>query len=199
MLEMAETLDHEPAVRRTGVCPRGAQVRAMAGTKRNPLSSRKPKWAPSSAVFFYPGPHMVEPVLDSGLVPFSGSILGFLATPSQAMHQLPDIGKGIANPERLADHTPDPLQGPHVRRIPRLHGSFVQDAQELPLLPRTQQGGAPRRRSRPESLCAAFTKRLVPADNRAQRGTCTKGHSPIGVAGLQEADGEQTPLLEAPR
>lgn len=199
MLEMAETLDHDPAVRRIGVCPRGAQVRAMVGTSKNPVSSRKPKWAPSTAVFFYPGPHMLKPVLDRGLVPFSRSIVGFLATPSQAMHQFPDIGKGIADPELLADHAPDPLQRPHVCWIPCLQGPLVQDAQELLFLTHTQQGRASGGRSRTEPFCAARTEYLVPTDDRAQRGTCTKGHSPIGVASLQEADGEQTPLLEAPR
>ena len=50
--EIAETFVQLPAVVRTGVCPRGAHVRAIVGTSKNPLSSRKPKWAPSSTVFF---------------------------------------------------------------------------------------------------------------------------------------------------
>jgi len=199
MLEIAETFDHDPAVRRMGVWPRGAQVRTMAGTRRKPDSSRKPKWAPSSAVFFYPGPHVLEPELDGGVVALPGPIVGLLATPPQAMHQLPDIDKRVADAKFLADDAPDPLQRPHVRWIPSGKRSLLQDAQELLFLPRTQQGGASRRRSRLEPFDAALAKRLVPSDDRAQRGTCPQGHSPIGVASLQEADGEKPPLLEAPR
>ena len=58
---------HDPAVSSTGVCPRCAQVRAMVGTMRNPVSSRKPRWAPSYAVFLS-WALMLEPVLDGGLI-----------------------------------------------------------------------------------------------------------------------------------
>jgi len=142
---------------------------------------------------------MLEPVLNGGLIALPGPIVRFLATPPQAMHQLPDISKSIADAKFLADHAPDPLQRPHVGRIPCLQGSLVQDAEKLLFLPRTEQGGTSGGRVRTKPLCAALPEGLVPSDDRAQRGTCATGHSPIGVASLQEADRKQAPLLEAPR
>jgi hypothetical protein len=110
MLEMAETFVHDPAVRRTGVFPRGAQVLAMVGTRRNPVSSRKAKWAPSRAVFFYSGPDLLLPVPDRGFVTFSGPFIRFLATPPQALHQFPDIRNRVPDTELTANDLPDALQ-----------------------------------------------------------------------------------------
>lgn len=198
MAEIAEIFVHEPAVRRTGVLPLGAQVREMVGTSRNPLSSRKAKWAPSSAVFFYPGPHMLLPVPDRLLVPFPGPFIGFLATPSQALHQVPHIGNRIAHTEFAADHCLDALQRPEVRCVPRFHRALAQDTEQTFLLLGTQPGRTTGGRSRPKPSFAMRTEGLVPPHNRTQRCTDFLGHSAIRVAGLQEANRQQPSLLQAP-
>lgn len=63
---------------------------------------------------FYPGPDMLLPLPDRFLVPFSGSFVGVLATPSRALHQLPDIGDGVAHLKFAAAHFPDAPQCPDL-------------------------------------------------------------------------------------
>jgi len=144
MLEMAETFVHDPAVRRTGVFPRGAQVLAMVGTRRNPVSSRKAKWAPSRAVFFYSGPDLLLPVPDRGFVTFSGPFIRFLATPPQALHQFPDIRNRVPDTELTANDLPDALQGPQVGHKSCLHGALAQDPEQTFFLAEAEQGGTAR-------------------------------------------------------
>jgi len=144
MLEMAETFVHDPAVRRTGVFPRGAQVLAMVGTRRKPVSSRKAKWAPSCAVFFYSGPDMLLPVPDRGFVTFPSPFIGLLATPSQALHQFPDIRYRVPDTKLTANDLPNALQGPEVGHKSCLHGTLAQDPEQTFFLPEPQQGGPAR-------------------------------------------------------
>src|SRR3989339_308087 len=115
--EMAEIFVQLPAVRRIGVFPLGAHVRETVGTSKNPLSSRKPKWAPSAAVFFYARPHVLLPVPNGFFVSLPIAFAGLLATPAYGPHQFPDIRYGIADAELATNHLPDAPQRPEVGRI----------------------------------------------------------------------------------
>src|SRR5574337_55935 len=95
--EMAEILSPCSGHRRRGVRPRGAQVLRTLGTKRNPLPSRKARWAPSLAAFFYMRPAMPLPVGDGSLVPFPGPLFRLLAAPAHAHQQTPDMVGVVAN------------------------------------------------------------------------------------------------------
>jgi hypothetical protein len=140
---MADILVQFPALVRIGVFPRGAQVRAMVGASRNPVSSRKPKWAPSRTVFFYAGPHMLFPVPDRFLVSLPVAWTGFLATPSHLPHQSPHIGDGVADREFSTDDIPDAPQRPQVGSVPRFQWPLQEQPCQLLLLPVAQQGGSP--------------------------------------------------------
>ena len=107
--EMADILVQRPAMVRTGVFPRHAQVRAILGTRRNPDSSRNTKWAPSPSAFFYMGPHRTFPVTNGRLVPLPRPFGRFLATPAKRVHHPPKVSDAITHAETLLDHSPDPF------------------------------------------------------------------------------------------
>jgi hypothetical protein len=63
-----------PATRTTGVFPREAKVRALAGFSDSPDPSTKQTHAPSLRVTLYRRPLMASPVLDGPLVTFDGAL-----------------------------------------------------------------------------------------------------------------------------
>ena len=136
---MAEILVHVPAVERIGVFPFGAHVRRMVGTSKNPLSSRKPKWAPSTAVFFYARPDVLFPVPNSLFVALPIALAGFLATPTHRPHQLPDIGNGVVDAKLPTDDLADAPQRPEVGRVSGLQRTLEKEPGQALLLPLVQQ------------------------------------------------------------
>ncbi len=102
--ERAEILVHRPATGSQGVFPSGAQVRTTLGMSRNPLSSRKTRWAPSAAAFFYTGPHMPLPIGNLRFVALPGPLLGLLATPPQPHQESPHVIGVVPDPKTFSDH-----------------------------------------------------------------------------------------------
>lgn len=88
-------------------------MRATLGMSRKPDSSRKMRWAPRRAAFFYyMGPACSLPQGDGHGVPLQGSAFGSLTTPSQTDQELPEMTGPemtgtVAHPELLADHLGD--------------------------------------------------------------------------------------------
>src|SRR6266508_636155 len=78
--------------RRIGVRPRGAQVRRTGGVKLTPLSSRNTSHAPRRRAFLPdPGPVLLDPAGDGGLVALQGAALGPLHGPAHRLEEAPDM------------------------------------------------------------------------------------------------------------
>jgi len=165
---MAETFVQLPAVVRIGVLPCGAHVRAIVGTSKNPLSSRKPKWAPSSAVFFYARPDLLLPIPNGLLVALPVAFGGLLATPAHGAHQLPDIRYRIPNAKLSMDEFSDSAQRPEVCRIACFQGAFEQQARQAFSLSLRQQWSSPRRGLHAQSSLALGSIGLLPSNHGAQ-------------------------------
>lgn len=118
--EIAEILVHRPAQRRTGVCPRGAQVLATGGISRKPLSSMKTRWAPDFLAFFYRRPFMALPMLDGRLIALAGALDGLLAAPAEALEEAPHMVRVITNTEVSFCDRRDAPTGPHLAWIAAL-------------------------------------------------------------------------------
>jgi len=186
-----------PAVCRTGVTPLGAHVREIVGTSRNPLSSRKPKWAPSAAVFFYARPHMTFPVPDRLFVALSSPFVGYLATPAHCPHQLPDIRYSIADAELPTNDLANAAQCPEVGRIAGLQRPLQKQSDQAFLLSLVQQGRSTRRWFRAQSMLALASKCLLPSYHRAERGADGHCHVAIRLARLQQANRLESTFLQA--
>lgn len=149
----------------------------MVGTRRKPLSSRNPKWAPSSAVFFYAGPHMLLPVSYGPFVPLPVAGRGLLARPAHVSHEPPNIRDRVPDPELPVNHIPDPPQGPEIR----LETGFQRTRHQEPCQPLSlasiQQGRPTRGRLDPQPLLPSLAIRLSPADDGTQGASDdVKGH-----------------------
>jgi len=132
--EMAEILVQRPATRNTGVQPRGAQLRTMLGIRRNPLSSRKTRCAPSATAFFYMRPPACFPLPDGCLVSFPRLFLWLLAAPAQSPQQLPDTRAGKMDAKMLPDHRFYSFQCPEIGRVSGRQWAFQQESSQLLLV-----------------------------------------------------------------
>lgn len=193
---MADIFFQFPAVCRIGVFPRGAHVREIVGTSRNPLSSRKPKWAPSAAVFFYTRPHMVLPIPDSLFVAFPVPFVGYLAAPAHGPHQLPDVRYRVGDTELPADNLGDATQGPEVGGISSLQRTPKQRSSQAFSLSLVQQRCSAWGRLHTQSSLALALVGLLPSYDRTQR--CTDGycHVAIRLARLQKANRPESTFLQ---
>jgi hypothetical protein len=90
----------------------GAHVRVTGGMSKNPLSSRKSRWAPSFSAFFYMREAIPFPMDDLFFLSLQSSTFRLLATPTHRQKQSPDMVGVILNPEVLLNYLRDPLQGP---------------------------------------------------------------------------------------
>src|SRR5258706_14895577 len=126
----------------------------MVGTRRNPLSSRNPKWAPSTAVFFYARPYMLFPIPDSLFVPLSVPFVGYLTAPTHCAHQLPDIRYGVADTEASANKFADAAQCPKVGLVSGLQGTLQKQPNQALSLSLVQQRGSAGRPLRTQSSFA---------------------------------------------
>ena len=100
--------------RRTGVWPRGAQVRRVGGTREAPDSSRKQSQAPRVSAPLDPGPLLGPPAGDLRLVALGGAAGGPLRAPVVATQQPPHMPGVVADPGQPPDHLGDPWQRPQV-------------------------------------------------------------------------------------
>ena len=165
---MSEIFVKLPAVRRIGVFPFGAHVRETVGTSKNPLSSRKPKWAPSAAVFFCARPHVLLPVPNGFLVSLPIAFAGLLATPAYGPHQFPHIRYGIADAELPSNHLADASQRPEVGRISGFQGPLQEQSGQAFLLSLVQQWCPAGRCLRTQSSLAIVSVRLLPTYHRTE-------------------------------
>lgn len=94
-----------------GVCPFGAQVRATLGMSRKPDSSRKTRWAPRRAAFFYYGASGTVSIGRSRPRPVAG--LGVRASDNST-----PTGSGASRHDRdgSAPQTAGRSAAPHVSR-----------------------------------------------------------------------------------
>jgi hypothetical protein len=92
---------------------------------KNPVSSRKARWAPSFLAFFYMRPNPALPARDLPLVPFQSPTFWFLAAPAHLVaKKFPDAYGGIAHPVTLPNQTGNPFQGPRFCGVSSRHGAF---------------------------------------------------------------------------
>jgi hypothetical protein len=177
--------------------PTGAQVLRTLGMRRNPLSSRKTRWAPRRAACFYMGPRVPLPVLDRWLVPLGGAALGLLPTPPQPVaQQRPHPDQRVPYPKLRLDQLGDALEGPQFRAVPAGLGAPQQLPFELLLLALRQSGWPPRRRPRAQSLQFRRAIRLPPAHHRAQRRLHRSRHVPKRPSRLQQRHRSPAALLQ---
>lgn len=163
---------------------------------RNPLSSRKTKWAPRRAAFFSMWPILPLPLLDGFLVALSGSALGLLATPSHATEQLPNVRRVVAHPEVPTNLLGDSRQRPQLVLVAGGNSSPQQQPRKgLLLLPR-QARRRPRRWPWPQALLPRAPVGLHPAHQRAYRRLQNPGHLVVSAPGVQHLDGLQPPSLQ---
>ncbi len=112
-------------VRTMGVCPRGAHVRLSGDTNEKPFSLGKPRVAPSSRHFFYLWPDIAFPMHKRLLVARPTAPLRFLATPTDAAHQIPHAARYLSRVIRLClRFAVEPIFIPPAR--PQRNGSVEQ-------------------------------------------------------------------------
>ncbi len=153
-----------------GVSPIGAQVLRTLGMRRNPLSSRNTRWAPSLRAFFYTRPLVFLPAGDGFLVSLCGPTFRLLPRPFEIHHHPPHMARVVANPEVLFDQLGNPRQGPEVCRVSCCASASLQQSQQLALLRLGEPRRTPRCWLRPKSDCPTLAKALNPTHYRAYRG-----------------------------
>src|SRR5215813_13030303 len=105
---------------RTGVSPRGDQVRTRCGRWLIPLSSMKMIVRPSWRAFFDGGPAHAPPPADLFLVSLAGSSYRPLATPAQIEENLPDMAAMISDAELVLNQVRHPRTSPQGSCITQL-------------------------------------------------------------------------------
>ena len=165
---MAEIFVQLPAVERIGVCPFGAHVREMVGTSKKPLSSRKPKWAPSTAVFFYARPDVLFPVPNSLFVALPIAFAGPLATPTHRSHKLPDIGDGVVDAKGPTNELAYAAQRPQVGRVAGLQRTLQKQPCQALFLSLIQQRRSAGRWLHTQPPFPLGSVCLLPPHDRAQ-------------------------------
>lgn len=128
-----------------GVCPRGAQVRFKGETGEKPVSSTKTSVAFSLRHFFYPWPSVALPLRNRFIIACQAAPLGFLATPADALHQVPHTTCTIADPEQVPDQPRNPVERPVVFGIAVGIGTAFERCNQPPELCRGQTTGSSRR------------------------------------------------------
>src|SRR5208337_5551110 len=91
------------ACRRTGVLPRGAQVRLTGGFWERPLSSRKTTHARQILEFFLLFPRLSLPLTDLLFISFLGLQRRSLQTPIHLTQDFPHMPRVIAHPGDAVD------------------------------------------------------------------------------------------------
>ena len=117
-----------------GVWPLGAHDLLRFGMRRNPLSSRNARCAPSWSAFFYMRPAIPLPMGDGLFVPLQRSALRLLTAPAQCPQQLPDMSRVVGHLVVLLDHSTDPCQCPQVGGVSRGQCALQEQPYHAPLL-----------------------------------------------------------------
>lgn len=126
---------------------------------------------PSRRAFFYMRPPSPTPALNSFLIAFSGSLLGFLATPVQPAQDSPNMTGVVGDAIRLLDHLRDASQRPQFGIVSSGQRTALKQSDDLRLLRGRQFRRPSRGRARAQS---PQTFRLVgprPTVNRTHRST----------------------------
>jgi hypothetical protein len=152
--------------RSTGVRPLGAQVRRTTGVNDWPLSSRKTIHAPRRrALLPDPGPVLLDPTLDGGLITLGRATSRPLHAPAHLPQHPPHMGRVMAHPGQPFDDHRDPPKGPQVGVELVRTSAFEQGALQLPALGPRQLGTATRppgrSQRRPAALLPAGCQRLT--------------------------------------
>jgi len=133
-----------PVTLTTGVCPRGAQVRALAGLSMCPASSARQIHAAGMCTTPYRRPLPARPARDLLLVALDGPVDRHLRCPSEAAQHRRYALEAVPDPEPGGDRLSHSGQGPPcILGEPRRGRPWPQQLLKLPQLLRTQ----PRRRA----------------------------------------------------
>ena len=166
------------------------------GMRRNPLSSRNTRWAPSLRVFFYTWPLVFLPVGDGFLVSLRGPAFRLLPRPFQTHHHAPHMARVVANPEMLLDQLGNPRQSPEVCCVSCRWSASLQQSQQLALLRLGQSRRTSRRWLRPECGRPTLSEALHPTHHRAYRGIQSRGNRLIRLAGSQQSYGSTSACFQ---
>src|SRR5208337_5653748 len=107
-----------------GVCPCGAQVRTTLGISRKPDSSARRCGRPTERRFFYARPVLSFPTFDLFFIALQRTPLRFLRSPSQAVHQTPDMVRMVADSELAFNHLGNARRGPQIGPVTLSHRSL---------------------------------------------------------------------------
>jgi hypothetical protein len=136
---------------------------------RKPDSSTKTRAAPSRAAFFYPGPGLVLPQGNGGLVALEGAALGLLHGPVERVEEAAHVICMVLDAEVPRDDLGDPGRGPEVRAVPVGEGPLEQEPDEPPSLARGQLRRPPRGDPHLEPARPAAAHRIAPAHHGTRR------------------------------
>src|SRR5208337_309260 len=193
---IAERRSRRSHCRRSGVWPRGAQVRRTTGWSMKPLSSRKTRALPARRAFFYMRPGLGSPPLDRHLVPLLRPALRLLTAPALAAEDLPDVRGVVGDPEGPGNHRGDPRQGPE-RGAEAVGGrSLEEQLQQLGALPGRDPGRPPGRRLRPQPVGAAAPDFDLPAADRGGGAADLPGDLAHPEPRGEEGDGPAPPRFQ---
>lgn len=187
MPEIVEIRSRRKLCRTIGVSPLGPQVFRTFGIRRNPLSSRKTRWAPSCFVFFYLRPFDRLPPRDSLFVALGRPTNGLLATPVEAPHQGTDMVTIVRDVEMPANDIRDPLRSPKVCGVTKVWGALAKQTQERLMFRNRQLRRAPRNGFRPQAPEAVLVPGLPPPRSRALGAAYQEGDLDYILAGFEHS------------
>src|SRR5206468_8073410 len=167
---------------------------AAANSRTRPGSRARRR---GSAPPFDPGPLLLTPASDLGLIRFGRAAGGPLGAPAESAQQPPYVPGVVPHPGQLLDYGRDPGQGPQLGVEPERLWSLAErlgDRLQLRL-------GQPRAASRPTSgaqrRLAALAPAAIPGAGGLGRDPEGVGHFGLAGAVGKHAGGFQTALLQA--
>src|SRR5436190_19878369 len=178
---------------RTGVWPRGAQVRTRCGRSLKPLSSTKTMVRRCRSAFFNFRPASALPALDRRLVALGSSTDRSLATPAQRAENAPHVSRMKLLTGLSLDQIGHPPRSPQPGAIPQRLGAFLQSSAQLLQLDRLQPGFA----ARPSGLLQRLDSLLFPSLIPAADGLAMNLQPP-GDLRLTQAFVKQLSCFESP-
>lgn len=178
---------------KTGVSPRGAQVRRTGGRCETPLSSWKTIQARRRRAFFYRRPARGDPVADGRLVALPGAGRGPLQGPVEGPQDAPHVAGVVPHARDAVDHPRDPRQRPQVRGEAKGAGPLPQGRLDPRQLPGLQAGLAPGPPAGPQGAPSAPAPRAIPPQHTLATDREASGDRRLRLRARGEQSGRPLP------